>query len=32
MVNQIIGDMSPEEKKVMQKGLQNLYRFLEEIK
>ena len=32
MVNQIIGDMSTEEKKVMQKGLQNLYRFLEEIK
>ena len=32
MVNQIIGDMSPEEKKVMQKGLHNLYRFLEEIK
>ena len=32
MVNQIIDGMSPDERKVMQKGLQNLYRFLEELK
>ena len=32
MVNQIIDGMSPDERKVMQKGLQNLYRFLEDLK
>jgi transcriptional regulator, MarR family len=32
MVMQVVEGMSPEEKNAMQKGLQNLYNFLEELK
>lgn len=32
MVTQVVEGMSSEEQKVMQKGLQNLYNFLEELK
>ncbi|MCG7329687.1 MarR family winged helix-turn-helix transcriptional regulator [Streptococcus cristatus] len=32
MVMQVVAGMSPEEKNAMQKGLQNLYNFLEELK
>ena len=32
MVMQVVDGMSPEERQVMQKGLQNLYSFLEDLK
>jgi len=32
MVMQVVEGMSSEEKNAMQKGLQNLYNFLEELK